>query len=548
MLNLQKEFYFYDTTTFTSRDFIIKELQDRFYKKDISWLVLYTESLSINNNHLYLFEKITDIFKNYNLIPTYRHLYKMLKNSPKFEEIVKNCYSVYQNNPEIFGNVQILIFENYQKMQNKYINYGDTTVIYEYFVKMQEGNYSFYRDKIFKYFYPLLLNIAARKSNMANFDELVQVGSIALLKAIDNFDIDKKDYMYNFFNKSINMYFNRYLSKNENNPSLNNLSLSIDTFEDDIIDSCLSIDMKKLLNTLSVEDAKFIKMYFGIGGLAKSMNDLAKIYNISKTSVYNRYQKIIKKLRQSEGKKYVIDYYEDDAHIVNEFLDNIDTIKAFFNYLNLAEREIITIAFGKNFNSINHRFIKAKKVEILKIFKKINRLAHLPHNTSRLYDVLWLDDAKYIKVLELIQNNYLLYSIFSKVFKKKLNGYENTLDLTPDEMIAYKELVISINTDVDSFISLYEVVSLPKYEVVPTNLVNMHYKIAANLLPEEYRRVVMLRLGLYNGFIYPYYAISEMLNIDLKVVIQLFNEGMVIYQSVLEDYNHKYGTKLERRI
>ena len=55
MPNLQKEFYFYDTTTFTSRDSLIKELQDRFYKKDISWLVLYTESLSINNNHLYLF-------------------------------------------------------------------------------------------------------------------------------------------------------------------------------------------------------------------------------------------------------------------------------------------------------------------------------------------------------------------------------------------------------------------------------------------------------------------------------------------------------------
>ena len=145
---------------------------------------------------------------------------------------------------------------------------------------------------------------------------------------------------------------------------------------------------------------------------------------------------------------------------------------------------------------------------------------------------MWLDDAEYTKVLELIQNNYLLYSIFSKVFKKKLNGYENTLDLTPDEMIAYKELVITINADVDRFISLYEVLPMPEYEVVHTNLVNMHYKIAVNLLPEEYRRVVMLRLGLYNGFIYPYYAISEMLNIDLKVVIQLFNEGMVLYTRV----------------
>ena len=115
-------------------------------------------------------------------------------------------------------------------------------------------------------------------------------------------------------------------------------------------------------------------------------------------------------------------------------------------------------------------------------------------------------------------------------------------------MIAYKELVITINADVDRFISLYEVLPMPEYEVVPTNLVNMHYKIAVNLLPEEYRRVVMLRLGLYNGFIYPYYAISEILNIDLKVVIQLFNEGIIIYQSILEDYNRKYGTKLERRI
>lgn len=68
------------------------------------------------------------------------------------------------------------------------------------------------------------------------------------------------------------------------------------------------------------------------------------------------------------------------------------------------------------------------------------------------------------------------------------------------------------------------------------------------MLPKSYRYIILLKLGLLNGTIYNFLEISQLLDLSIEDVKYLYDEGLIIYQELLNDYNKKYGLEQELKL
>lgn len=68
------------------------------------------------------------------------------------------------------------------------------------------------------------------------------------------------------------------------------------------------------------------------------------------------------------------------------------------------------------------------------------------------------------------------------------------------------------------------------------------------MLPKSYRYIILLKLGLLNGTIYNFLEISQLLDLSIEDVKYLYDEGLIIYQELLYDYNKKYGLEQELKL
>ena len=68
------------------------------------------------------------------------------------------------------------------------------------------------------------------------------------------------------------------------------------------------------------------------------------------------------------------------------------------------------------------------------------------------------------------------------------------------------------------------------------------------MLPKSYWYIILLKLGLLNGTIYNFLEISQLLDLSIEDVKYLYDEGLIIYQELLNDYNKKYGLEQELKL
>lgn len=181
-----------------------------------------------------------------------------------------------------------------------------------------------------------------------NLDDLVQEGTIGLMKAIDKFDEKKNDNFAIYAIYWIQKYIYQYIEKNKIIAvpnSINKLIKEIEEFElsnleynEQIICEKFSISEKQLAqikrykyqqvelqnddfiankdddllvkivltdlisNIENKKDALILKMYLGLDGYSElSFEKIGEILNISKVAVYKRYNKIVKQLRDEYG-------------------------------------------------------------------------------------------------------------------------------------------------------------------------------------------------------------------------------------------------------
>lgn len=169
----------------------------------------------------------------------------------------------------------------------------------------------------------LVAHIAKKYSNYGDNDELISIGSIGLIKAIESFNHEKGTALATYASRCIEneiLMTMRTSKKHRSNVSLNepigvdkdgNELVIMDMLCDDhsvIEDVENNIMMEKLLNitrsVLTDREFEIVRYRYGLGGYpALTQREVAKKFDISRSYVSRIEKKALEKIKQSINKE-----------------------------------------------------------------------------------------------------------------------------------------------------------------------------------------------------------------------------------------------------
>lgn len=169
----------------------------------------------------------------------------------------------------------------------------------------------------------LVAHIAKKYSNYGDNDELISIGSIGLIKAIESFNHEKGTALATYASRCIEneiLMTMRTSKKHRSNISLNepigvdkdgNELVIMDMLCDDhsvIEDVENNIMMEKLLNitrsVLTDREFEIVRYRYGLGGYpALTQREVAKKFDISRSYVSRIEKKALEKIKQSVNKE-----------------------------------------------------------------------------------------------------------------------------------------------------------------------------------------------------------------------------------------------------
>lgn len=258
--------------------------------------------------------------------------------------------------------------------------------ICELFNKVKAGD-QIAREKIMKHNIKLVLFIVTNKFNTpwSEKKELVSVGVIGLLNAVDTFNISKSKfstYASKCINNEINMFLRKKIRR-QNIESIDNLfndkngdkKLKIEDIigdDTDIVSNYIKNEtyefIRNFIETLPDRDKKIIIMSFGFyDGKIYSQREIGNKLNLSQPYVSRLLKNILKKFRNQLQINGFVEINENKINKKNN-LKNFKTIYEFFyDYskeqinevllmLNKEELELIKLRFGKYFDEPINEF------------------------------------------------------------------------------------------------------------------------------------------------------------------------------------------------
>ena len=234
-----------------------------------------------------------------------------------------------------------MIFENFVLFMNKilmfssYINNAQgfpkpltSEEEKECFKKFKEGDLSA-RDKLINHNLRLVAHIVKKYSGSGEADDLISVGSIGLIKAINSFEYGKGTQLSTYAARCIENEILMLLRLNKKHKKVYSLEESLGQDKDgndielaDIIPSCEeevfsvvenNILTEKLINlireSLSEREYKILCLRYGIGGrVAYTQREVAKKLGISRSYISRLEKKALETVReQVRIKKLYID-------------------------------------------------------------------------------------------------------------------------------------------------------------------------------------------------------------------------------------------------
>lgn len=186
----------------------------------------------------------------------------------------------------------------------------------EYLVKMKNGDANA-KDVLIRHNLRLVVYIAKKYANYPDPDELISVGTLGLIKAINSFQPDKGTQLATYASRCIDNEMLMVLRSNKklkNNTSLfENIGTDKDGNELTLMDTLATNDEnvfnlldKDILNgklyeviekTLTAREKQIILLRFGLDGSArKTQQDVADMLGISRSYVSRLEKNILKKM------------------------------------------------------------------------------------------------------------------------------------------------------------------------------------------------------------------------------------------------------------
>ena len=192
----------------------------------------------------------------------------------------------------------------------------------EYLEKSAQGDKEA-NEILVKHNLRLVAHIAKKYSNYGDNDELISIGSIGLIKAIESFKPDKGTQLATYASRCIEneiLMTMRTSKKHRSNVSLNE-PIGVDKDGNELVimdmlcDDCSviedvenSIMMEKLLRitkaVLDEREYEIIRLRYGLGGCgALTQREVAKKFDISRSYVSRIEKKALEKIKRSVNKE-----------------------------------------------------------------------------------------------------------------------------------------------------------------------------------------------------------------------------------------------------
>ena len=192
----------------------------------------------------------------------------------------------------------------------------------EYLEKSAQGDKDA-KEILVKHNLRLVAHIAKKYSNYGDNDELISIGSIGLIKAIESFKPDKGTQLATYASRCIEneiLMTMRTSKKHRSNVSLNE-PIGVDKDGNELVimdmlcDDCSviedvenSIMMEKLLRitkaVLDEREYEIIRLRYGLGGCgALTQREVAKKFDISRSYVSRIEKKALEKIKRSVNKE-----------------------------------------------------------------------------------------------------------------------------------------------------------------------------------------------------------------------------------------------------
>ena len=192
----------------------------------------------------------------------------------------------------------------------------------EYLEKSAQGDKEA-KEILVKHNLRLVAHIAKKYSNYGDNDELISIGSIGLIKAIESFKPDKGTQLATYASRCIEneiLMTMRTSKKHRSNVSLNE-PIGVDKDGNELVimdmlcDDCAviedvenSIMMEKLLRitkaVLDEREYEIIRLRYGLGGCgALTQREVAKKFDISRSYVSRIEKKALEKIKRSVNKE-----------------------------------------------------------------------------------------------------------------------------------------------------------------------------------------------------------------------------------------------------
>lgn len=216
----------------------------------------------------------------------------------------------------------LIIFSSYMTEKSSFPKPLSKEKEQEYLVLSAKGDKDA-KEILVKHNLRLVAHIAKKYANYGDNDELISIGSIGLIKAVESFKSDKGTSLATYASRCIEneiLMTMRTTKKHRSNVSLNepigvdkdgNELVIMDMLESDqnvIEDVENSIMMKKLTaitkSVLDKREYEIIKMRYGLENTgALTQREVAKKFNISRSYVSRIEKKALEKIKKSVNKE-----------------------------------------------------------------------------------------------------------------------------------------------------------------------------------------------------------------------------------------------------
>ncbi len=187
----------------------------------------------------------------------------------------------------------------------------------ENFKKLKKGDLKA-RDIIIKSNIRLVRHIAKQYSTEGyDFEDLVSIGIIGLIKAVDTFDIEKQIRFSTYSSRCISNEILMGIRKNNTN-NIQKVNIEdtlscdfegnelkyLDILEDKnsdfvtkIIDNYLSKELLNIIDSLSEKEKELVMLYFGFDGNRYKQKEIAHMLGISQSYISRMISNILKKIK-----------------------------------------------------------------------------------------------------------------------------------------------------------------------------------------------------------------------------------------------------------